>query len=167
MKDVWRSLAMLLIGGVLGTGLGVAVGLLVAPLVFAPPPRTDPVQVDDLGSLLATGSFIQPDKNDPLRRGAGGVSVHQKAVLLDSDFLVPPGPGYRVLLVPKPAIRTAADIANTMYVDLGPLPAFKGDVRFDIPAGVDLAQYPSVVIWCSTYASLISTADLNFAGPSS
>ena len=58
--------------------------------------------------------------------------------MLGDDFAVTPGPDYRVLLVPKPAIRAAADVANTMYVDLGPLAAFQGSQSFAVPAGVDL-----------------------------
>ena len=83
--------------------------------------------------------------------------------MLADDFAVTPGPDYRVLLVPKPAIRGDADVANTMYVDLGPLAAFKGGQHFAVPAGVDLTRYPSVVIWCAAYAAVISTADLTFA----
>ena len=43
--------------------------------------------------------------------------------------------------------------------------AFKGSQRYDVPDGVDLANYPSVVIWCRTYSALISSADLSFAKP--
>ena len=83
-------------------------------------------------------------------------------VVLGDDFAVTPGPDYRVLLVPKAAIRAAADVAKTMYVDLGPLAAYQGSQSFAVPAGVDVSRYPSVVIWCAPYAALISTADLSF-----
>jgi hypothetical protein len=51
-----------------------------------------------------------------------------------------------------------------MYVDLGGLRAFKGSQRYPIPDGVDLANYPSVVIWCERFSVLISPADLAKAG---
>ena len=73
----------------------------------------------EAGGVIASGTFIQPDANNPLQRGAGGVSVSDGKVVLGADFAVTPGPDYRVLLVPKPAIRAAADIDKTMYVDLG------------------------------------------------
>ncbi len=47
-----------------------------------------------------------------------------------------------------------------MFVDLGGLRAFKGSQRYPIPAGVDLKNYPSVVIWCERFSVLISPADL-------
>ena len=53
-----------------------------------------------------------------------------------------------------------------MYVDLGKLRAFEGSQRYQIPAGVDLKDYPSVVIWCDQFDVLISPADLQFEGTS-
>ena len=47
-----------------------------------------------------------------------------------------------------------------MFVDLGRLRAFKGSQRYAIPAGVDLAKYQSVIIWCEQFSVLISPADL-------
>ena len=49
-----------------------------------------------------------------------------------------------------------------MFVDLGRLRAFKGSQKYPIPAGVDLAKFPSVVIWCQQFSVLISPADLAF-----
>ena len=46
------------------------------------------------------------------------------------------------------------------YVDLGALRAFEGSQKYAVPAGVDLARYASVVIWCERFGVLISPADL-------
>ena len=160
-------IAMVLLATVLGVGAGFAIdrlllshGVTVPPVAVAVPGGIAPADP------LATGTFIQPDANNPLYRGAGGVSVYDREVVLAADFAVTPGPDFRVLLVPKPAIRAAADVANTMYVDLGPLAAFKGSQHYAVPEGVNLANYPSVVIWCRTYGALISAADLSFVRPS-
>jgi hypothetical protein len=47
-----------------------------------------------------------------------------------------------------------------MFVDLGGLRAFKGSQRYPIPAGVDLKDYQSVIIWCERFGVLISPAEL-------
>ena len=47
-----------------------------------------------------------------------------------------------------------------MFIDLGGLRAFKGSQRYAIPAGVDLKNYQSVIIWCEQFSVLISPADL-------
>jgi hypothetical protein len=58
-------------------------------------------------------------------------------------------------------VRGEADVKDAMYVDLGALRAFKGSQRYAVPAGVDLKNFPSVVIWCERFGVLISPADLN------
>ena len=85
-------------------------------------------------------------------------------MFLEPDFKVGPGPAYHVYLVPKASIRASADVVETMYVDLGALRAFEGSQRYPIPAGVNLADYPSVVIWCERFSVLISPADLDAGG---
>ena len=50
---------------------------------------------------------------------------------------------------------------DVMFVDLGRLRSFKGSQRYPIPAGVDLAKFPSVIIWCERFGVLISPADLS------
>jgi hypothetical protein len=84
-------------------------------------------------------------------------------VFLEPDFEVGPGPAFHVYLVPKASIRSSSDMKNVMFVDLGRLRSFKGSQRYAIPAGVDLAKYPSVIIWCERFGVLISPADLKAA----
>jgi hypothetical protein len=72
---------------------------------------------------------------------------------------------YHVYLVPIANVRNAEQVEKAMYVDLGRLRAFKGSQRYTIPAGVDLKNYPSVVIWCQRFSVLISPADLMPASP--
>ena len=160
MHGSWRGLAIFLIGGVLGTGFGVALGFFLFPYVFPPPPAMEQLTEADRSPLVASGDFIHADPADPIHYGKGKVSVYQKTVFLEGDFEVGPGPAFHVLLVPKAGIRKSADVSDTMYVDLGGLRAFKGSQRYAIPAGVDLPKYPSVVIWCERFSVLISPADL-------
>jgi len=82
-------------------------------------------------------------------------------VFLEPDFEVGPGPAFHVLLVPKANIRRSTDVADLMYVDLGGLRAFKGSQRYPVPGGVNLQDFPSVVIWCERFSVLISPADLS------
>ncbi len=165
MRGLWRALAFLLAGGVLGTGFGVAIGFFAYPFVFPPPEAMEELTAAEAESrLVATGTFIHANPNDPVHRGEGGVKVFEQTVFLESDFEVGPGPAFRVYLVPKEMIRASADVRGLMYVDLGPLRAFKGSQRYEIPDGVTLADFPSVVIWCERFSVLISPADLDFTG---
>ncbi len=160
MRTFWRGIAIFMLGGVLGTGFGIAVGFFLFPFVFPPPAAVEQLTETDRTPLYATGTFIHADPSDPIHYGKGKVSVYQRAVFLEPDFEVGPGPAYHVYLVPNAKVRAEAQVAKSMFVDLGRLRAFKGSQRYLIPAGVDLKNYASVVIWCERFSVLISPADL-------
>jgi hypothetical protein len=165
LRKLWRILGIFLLGGVLGTGFGVALGFFLFPFVFPPPAATESLTEADRTALVAAGTFVHANPSDPIHWGRGKVSVYERAVFLESDFEVGPGPAYHVYLVPKANIRSGDGVTDTMYVDLGRLRAFKGSQRYSIPAGVNLKDYPSVVIWCERFSVLISPADLSSAAP--
>lgn len=160
MQRLWRALAIFLLGAVLGTGFGVALGFFLFPFVFPPPPASETISEADRATLVASGAFIHVTPSDPIHWGRGKVSVYERAVFLEPDFEVGPGPAYHVYLVPKATIRSQDDMKNVMFVDLGRLRAFKGSQLYAIPAGVDLKAFPSVIIWCERFGVLISPADL-------
>jgi len=160
MRSIWRGIVIFLFGSALGTGFGVALGFFLFPFVFPPPTAIEQLAEADRTPLIATGVFIHANPSDPIHYGKGRVSVYERTVFLEPDFEVGPGPAFHVYLVPKRSIRDAAAVKDSMYVDLGGLRAFKGSQRYPIPAGVDLKNYQSVVIWCERFSVLISPADL-------
>ena len=160
---MWRSIAIFLAGGVLGTAFGVAVGFFVFPYVFPPPEAMDTLTAKEQTTVVARGTFIHANPSDPIHYGRGMVTVYDEVVFLEPDFEVGPGPAFHVYLVPRAQIRESADVKGTMFVDLGKLRAFKGSQKYSIPAGVNLRNYSSVVIWCAEFGVLISPADLEFA----
>ena len=160
MARFWRALAVFFFGGVLGTAFGVAVGFFVYPFVFPPPPAAEQLSEADKAKPVAAGTFIHANPSDPVHWGKGAVSVYQRAVFLEPDFEVGPGPAFHVYLVPKAGIRSNSDLGDAMFIDLGGLRAFKGSQRYAIPAGVELKNYQSVIIWCQQFSVLISPADL-------
>ena len=160
MQRFMRGLVIFLFGGLFGTAFGVALGFFLFPFVFPPPPAADRLSEADKATLGASGAFIHANPSDPIHWGRGKVSVYEKAVFLEPDFEVGPGPAFHVYLVPKASIRNEAAVKDAMFVDLGGLRAFKGSQRYAIPAGVSLKDYPSVVIWCERFGVLISPADL-------
>jgi hypothetical protein len=163
MRRFLRDVVVFLFGGLAGTVFGVALGFFIFPYVFPPPPAMETLTEADRARPVATGAFIHANPSDPVHYGKGKVSVYERAVFLEPDFEVGPGPAFHVYLVPKPSIRSSSDMKDVMFVDLGQLRSFKGSQRYTIPAGVDLAKYPSVIIWCERFGVLISPADLKTA----
>jgi hypothetical protein len=164
MKSFWKSVSIFLLGGVLGTAFGIAVGFFVFPYVFPPPPAAESLTEADRSPLVASGTFIHANPADPVHWGRGKVSVYERTVFLEGDFKVGPGPKYHVYLVPKAPVRSEADVKSATPVDLGRLRSFEGSQRYPIPNSVKLDDYKSVVIWCEQFGVLISPADLMRSG---
>ena len=165
MRRFWRGLLIFMTGALFGTAFGVALGFFFFPFVFPPPPAAETLTEIERSRVLATGTFIHADPSDPVHWGRGTVSVSEQTVFLEPDFEVGPGPAFHVYLVPKASIRASSQLAGTPFVDLGGLRAFKGSQRYPIPAGLNLKDYPSVIIWCQAFSVLISPADLKPAAP--
>ncbi|MEM7191759.1 MAG: DM13 domain-containing protein [Pseudomonadota bacterium] len=163
---MWRFIKGFLSGGLIGVVLGFALGIFLFPYLFPPPDAMESLSRDETGALVASGTFIHADPSDPVHYGSGSVKVYPSTVFLEEDFDVGPGPDFHVYLVPKANIRSSDEVKDTMYVDLGRLRAFKGSQNYAIPNGVDLKDFPSVVIWCQQFGVLISPADLDFQSAS-
>lgn len=151
-----------LLGAVLGAAGGFAGGLFAFPFLFPPVPVQETVSEAETGPALATGSFVHADPSDRIHWGAGTVTVYDGLVHLGEDFEVGPGPKYHVYLVPQRGIDPDTRVEETMFVDLGRLKAFVGGQNYGVPAGVDLKDFGSVVIWCEQFNALISPAELTF-----
>jgi hypothetical protein len=150
---------------ILGIAGGFALGVFVYPYIFlADIVATDKVQPAAPGQperkVLARGTFVHANPSDPIHYGKGRVSVFEGLLHLEPDFEVGPGPKYHVYLVPESEVVPSTNVARTMFVDLGRLKAFKGSQNYDIPAGLDVAKFGSVVVWCEQFGVLISPAKL-------
>jgi hypothetical protein len=153
-----------IIGALLGLAGGVALGIFVYPYAFltdiVAKEKVDKPAGVEQRKVLARGTFIHPNPSDPIHYGKGRVTVYEGLLYLEPDFEVGPGPKYHVYLVPEAEVLPSTNVAKTMFVDLGRLRAFKGSQNYEMPAGVDLAKYASVVIWCEQFGVLISPAKL-------
>ena len=158
-----KLVILFFVGAACGVAAGFAVGIFVYPYIFlADIVATEKVESPGSRKVVATGIFIHANPGDPIHHGKGGVTVYQDLLHLASDFEVGPGPKFHVYLVPEKEVIPTTNVAKTMYVDLGRLKAFKGSQNYPVPAGVNLANYGSVVIWCEQFGVLISPAVLKF-----
>ncbi len=152
------------IGVLLGVFAGFAAGIFFYPYIFlADVVATETLPEGAGGQAVAQGEFIHANPKDPVHFGSGNVLVYEQALHLQDDFEVGPGPAFHVYLVPDANVTPATDVAATMFVDLGRLRAFRGSQVYEIPSGVDLQNYASVVIWCEHFGVLISPARLTFS----
>ncbi|HMN51093.1 MAG: DM13 domain-containing protein [Xanthobacteraceae bacterium] len=165
MRRFLRGFLIFAIGGLLGAGAGFGAGIWFFPYLFPPPVGTDVMtQEEKAKPTFATGTFIHADPSDRVHWGRGNVTVQKDQVYLEPNFEVGPGPDYRVLLVKKANIKTKAEVVeairNKQFVEISGLRSFKGGQRYAVPAGVNVEEYQSVVIWCWAFSQLISPATL-------
>ena len=161
MKNLIRGL---LAGIVLGAAAGFAGGIYVFPYLFPPPPVNEVVADKTEQDIVATGTFTHANPSDPVHYGRGQVTLYPDLLHLEADFQVGPGPKFHVYLLRESGITPDTPVHESMFVDLGRLKAFVGSQNYPIPAGVNLREFQTVVIWCEQFNVLISPAALTHGG---
>ena len=78
-------------------------------------------------------------------------------VLTLTNFEVENGPDLRVYLVAGPA-RDESGVDD--FEDLGALKGNQGNQQYELPSGVDLERYSTVVIWCRAFSVNFARAPL-------
>jgi hypothetical protein len=109
--------------------------------------------------VLTTGLF---EDYDDFHQGSGTATIYELEdggqVLRLENFEVTNGPDLHVLLVPDDNPAGRDDI--TGYIDLGSLKGNIGDQNYEIPDGIDVGSYGSVVIYCQPFHVVFSVARL-------
>src|SRR5918996_3816178 len=78
-------------------------------------------------------------------------------VLTLTNFEVDNGPDLRVYLVAGPA-RDESEVDD--FEDLGGLKGNKGNQQYELPRGLDLERYTTVVVWCRAFSVNFARAPL-------
>lgn len=85
----------------------------------------------------------------------GLASIYQiadgKRTLRLTEFETSNGPDVHVYLTSAEIAKGNDAIKEAGFIDLGSMKGNKGDQNYDIPAGIDLAKYKSVTIWCARF----------------
>ena len=146
MNTLFRSIAPLALAiGATGT-LGAA----------AFPDTAQAAEVTD------TGSFRDADRSHPasgtaeivrLQGGGFGVKLH-------GNFNVRNAPDLRIWLSEAANPRNGRAVEAADYVDLGALRSNTGEQIYRIPAGVDISEVESIVIWCRAFSIFFGSATL-------
>jgi hypothetical protein len=107
-------------------------------------------------STLRTGSFV--GVGDGIHNAEGEAKVipfqnENSNILRLENLRVTNGPDLYVYLATD---KTASD-----FVNVGKLKANNGNQNYDIPAGTDLTNYDTVLIWCRPFSILFGSAELS------
>jgi hypothetical protein len=154
---VWFQPQKLLIDETVEEAVPVAVGT--APPDDEPGPSEEPATTVTTGTVeVATGDFVSLDhrtsgKLRVLDLGNGSRVVRLEGLRTDN------GPDLYLYVTANPVDGEEGAFDDDV-VNLGRLKGNQGDQNYDLPAGVDLADYASVVIWCDRFDSAFGAAPL-------
>jgi len=85
----------------------------------------------------------------------------KRYIELSDDFKVPNAPDLKIFLSPLTASQAASKTATKNSVLVARLPRAKGASRVEIPAGVNLDDFQSVLIHCQKYTKLFAASPLS------
>ncbi|WP_114286702.1 DM13 domain-containing protein [Candidatus Halocynthiibacter alkanivorans] len=109
--------------------------------------------------IVAEGSFRDADAAHRGKGNARMVALPGGGVEVQlSGFEVTNGPDLELWLSDHPDPASSADVTAGNWLSLGLLKGNIGDQSYSVPAGTDLSQYRSVVVWCEQFGVLFSAA---------
>lgn len=115
---------------------------------------------DSQPALVLQGRFQDADS---FHKGSGQAAIYQLAdgshVLRFEDFSATNGPDLHVILSSHPAPTSSEEVMQG-YLDLGSLKGNIGSQNYTIPAGTDISQFKSIIIYCQPFHVIFSTAAL-------
>jgi hypothetical protein len=115
------------------------------------PPSTDPVE-------LARGDFVSLDHGTTGTARVLELADGRRIVRLE-ELDTDNGPDLYLYLSANPSGGDEGAFDDD-FVDLGRLSGNQGNQNYDLPAGTELTEFPTVVIWCDRFDSAFGAADL-------
>jgi len=137
--------------------VGIALGIYLLPILTAPDGPDQALLETTAESALFKASFTRDLKgSDFLHWGEGDISVTPTKIAHEGALA--PGPDYKLYLVNEfvedeeqfEAVKPGAQL-------IGDVKTFDGFI-VDVPQGVDVASYSTVVVWCEAFGEFITAA---------
>ena len=108
---------------------------------------------------LPSGEFIKKKK-----RLKGAWEVVQRGdktfIVFGEDFRAANGPDLKIFLSPQTVSDVTGKTAVNGAINIGELKSTKGAQEYEVPAGVDLSNFNSVLVHCEAYSVLWGGGDL-------
>ncbi len=127
-----------------------------------PDPSSSPASPEGPANL-STGEF-RPLEHDVQGRALVLETADGTRFLRFEDLDVSNGPDLVVYLSALGADQGWHDADDAEFLDLGALKGNVGDQNYELPAGVDLGKYRSVVIWCRRFTVGFAVAPVSVTG---
>ena len=108
------------------------------------------------GSAFANSEPAAWDRQDFNIKGTWSIVEDEgkKFVVLSDDFKTRNAPDLKLFLTPKAVDDVTGANATENSVLISELSSNKGGQRYEIPEGIDLADYQSILIHCERFSKL-------------
>lgn len=144
--------ALYIFGSFLGIGILVIAYYLISPLfITVQLDESSPIAMEEVSSPSPSAQIF----GTPGHSASGEVRIIEtegQRYLRYENFQTINGPDLFVYL--------SKDLDATDFVNLGRLKATEGNINYEIPAEVNISDYPYALIWCKAFSTLFNYAEL-------
>ena len=137
--------------------IGFGLGIYLLPILTAPP-SPDAAMLEKMAeNALYRAEFTRDlQGSDLLHWGEGRISLSATEVVHNGKLA--PGPDYKLYLAPRFVQIEDQFLALKDQAQLiGDVKTFSGFL-LSVPAGVDIEQFTTVIIWCEAFSEFITAA---------
>lgn len=139
----------------LALAVGFALGIYLLPILTAPDSPDQAMLEEKAAAALFTADLTRDLRgSDFLHWGEGRISVSATEIVHEGALA--PGPDYMVYLTPE-FVEHEDEFVKADAALVGSVKTFEGFV-LDIPEGVDVNAYTTVLVWCESFDEFITAA---------
>ena len=137
--------------------VGFALGIYFLPILTAPPsPDVATLQEEAANAQFSAELTRDLRGSDRLHWGEGTISVSSTMIIHEGALA--PGPDYKLYLVDRfVEHEDEFEPIKDMALQIGDVKSF-GGFLLDVPEGVDVTAYNTVLIWCEAFGEFITAA---------
>ena len=150
-----KRLLFLFTSHAIALAIGFALGIYFLPIITAPPSPDDAVLEAAAGSAEFTVELTRDLRgSDTLHWGDGTVSVTPQQIVHQGTLA--PGPDYKVYLT-RDFVEHEDEFEpiKSNAALIGDVNSFDGFL-LNVPEGVDVRDYTTVVVWCESFGEFIT-----------
>ena len=136
---------------------GFALGIYLLPILTAPPSPDAAMLEEEAANALFTAQLTRDLRgSDLLHWGEGTISVSQSMIVHEGALA--PGPDYKLYLLDQfVEHEDEFEPIKDSAVRIGDVKTF-GGFLIDIPEGVDVNDFNTVLVWCEAFGEFITAA---------
>ena len=152
-----RRLLIGLVTHGVAAAFGFALGIYLLPILTAPPSPDAAMLEEEAANALFTAQLTRDLRgSDLLHWGEGTISVSQSMIVHEGALA--PGPDYKLYLLDQfVEHEDEFEPIKDSAVRIGDVKTF-GGFLIDIPEGVDVNDFNTVLVWCEAFGEFITAA---------